>query len=64
YTVTHAGGTEEVFVDYAYAFLLPGKWFSLGRFTLQQGECKVILSDRGDKTIQVIYADAVKWILY
>ncbi|MDR0766242.1 MAG: hypothetical protein LBF09_04825, partial [Odoribacteraceae bacterium] len=64
YTVTHAGGTEEVFVDYADAFLLPGKWFSLGRFTLQQGECKVILSDRGDKTIQVIYADAVKWILY
>jgi hypothetical protein len=62
YTVTHAGGTEEVFLDYAYKLLAPGDWISLGRFTLPRGECKVVLSDRGDSSLQVIYADAVKWV--
>jgi hypothetical protein len=61
YSVAHADGAEEVSVDYRYVPFSNGEWFSLGRFSLPRGECRVMLSDQGDANTPLIYADAVKW---
>ena len=35
-------------------------WTFLGRFRLTPGECKVVLTDRGEPD-QVLLGDAVRW---
>ncbi|MDY4043185.1 MAG: hypothetical protein SOY65_05180 [Marinifilaceae bacterium] len=41
---------------------LTGQWSSLGTYECNAGECVVTLSDKGEKG-QIIYGDAVKWVL-
>lgn len=36
-------------------------WVSPGLFQLPVGECKIVLTDRGDKD-QVFLGDAIKWV--
>ena len=36
-------------------------WVSLGLFRLPVGECKIVLTDQGDKN-QVLLGDAIKWV--
>lgn len=58
YTIIQGDKIEEIKLDN----LISTKWLSLGKFYCQEGECVVSLSDKGNDT-QIIYADAVKWIL-
>ena len=36
-------------------------WLLLGRYHLSAGECKVVLTDRGNED-QVLLGDAIKWV--
>ena len=36
-------------------------WVSLGLFKLPVGECKIVLTDQGDRE-QVLLGDAIKWV--
>ena len=62
YTVVYGKEAVEVIIDLATVAGYEGEWMSLGRYSLPEGECRVILSDLGDPAHQIIYADAVKWV--
>ena len=80
YAVYTAEGKEEIVLEVQEGDWLPTKftlpeeeaWVSLGRFTLPEGESRVVLNDRGVAPIEVkkyrstyfqmVVADAVKWV--
>ncbi|WP_455508793.1 hypothetical protein [Butyricimonas paravirosa] len=57
YVVAVGGEKQEVSVDIKEHV----GWVSLGRFQLPVGECKIVLTDQGNKD-QVLLGDAIKWI--
>ena len=57
YVVEFGGEKQEVTADINEQV----GWVSLGLFQLPAGECKIVLTDQGDKD-QVILGDAIKWI--
>ena len=57
YIVDVGGEKQEVSVDIKEHV----GWVSLGLFQLPVGECKIVLTDRGNKD-QVLLGDAIKWV--
>lgn len=57
YTIVHEGKEDKVIAEINENT----GWILLGRFYLERGTCKVILSDEG-QPYQVLQGDAVKWI--
>ena len=59
YTVQHDGKETDVLVEVVGL----KSWVCLGRFYFSPGEASVMLTDKGSVEDQIIYADAVKWVL-
>ena len=57
YIVNFGGEKQEVSADIKEQV----GWVSLGLFRLPVGECKIVLTDQGDKN-QVLLGDAIKWV--
>ena len=57
YIVDVGGEKQEVSVDIKEHV----GWVSLGLFQLPVGECKIVLTDQGNKD-QVLLGDAIKWV--
>ena len=57
YIVDFGGEKQEVSADIKEQV----GWVTLGLFRLPVGECKIVLTDQGDKD-QVLLGDAIKWI--
>ena len=57
YIVNFGGEKQEVSADIKEQM----GWVSLGLFRLPVGECKIVLTDQGDKN-QVLLGDAIKWV--
>ena len=57
YVVNIGGEKQEVSADVKEQV----GWVSLGLFQLPVGECKIVLTDQGNKD-QVLLGDAIKWV--
>lgn len=60
YLVQHDSKETEISLE---IIALNTNWISLGCFYFSPGDASVVLTDKGSVDDQVIYADAVKWVL-